>query len=61
MIRWATVHGADLLGHADDLGVIEPGRLADVIVVDGDPLADITVLGEQANIKAVYKNGKLAG
>ncbi len=61
VIRWATVHGADLLGHADDLGVIEPGRLADVIVVDGDPLADITVLGEPANIKAVYKNGKLAG
>jgi imidazolonepropionase-like amidohydrolase len=61
VIRWATVHGADLLGKADDLGVIEPGRLADVIVVDGDPLADITVLGEPANIKAVYKGGTLTG
>ena len=61
MIRWATVHGADLLGQADDLGVIEPGRLADLVVVDGDPLADISVLGEPANIKAVYKDGKLTG
>lgn len=61
VLRWATVHGADLLGRADDLGVIEPGRLADVIVVDGDPLADITVLGEPSNVKAVYKGGTLAG
>jgi imidazolonepropionase-like amidohydrolase len=61
VIRWATVHGADLLGRPGDLGVIEPGRLADVIVVDGDPLADITVLGEPSNVKAVYKGGTLAG
>jgi imidazolonepropionase-like amidohydrolase len=35
--------------------------LADVIVVDGDPLADITVLGEPSNVQAVYKGGKLTG
>ncbi len=61
VIRWATVHGADLLGQADELGIVEPGRLADLVVVDGDPLADISVLGEPANIKAVYKDGKLTG
>jgi imidazolonepropionase-like amidohydrolase len=57
VIRWATVNGAALLGLGDDLGTIAPGKLADVIVVDGDPLADITVLGDPANILAVYKGG----
>jgi imidazolonepropionase-like amidohydrolase len=40
-IRTATVHAADLLGK-DDRGVIAAGRLADLVAVPGDPLADIT-------------------
>jgi imidazolonepropionase-like amidohydrolase len=40
-LRSATVHAADLLGR-DDRGVIAPGRLADLVAVPGDPLADIT-------------------
>jgi imidazolonepropionase-like amidohydrolase len=57
VIRWATVHGAGLLGRQGDLGTIEPGRLADLIVVNGDPLTDITVLGDPSNVLAVYKGG----
>ncbi|MGE3274641.1 MAG: amidohydrolase family protein [Vicinamibacterales bacterium] len=37
----ATVNGARLLGHASDLGRLAPGYLADIVAVDGDPLADI--------------------
>ena len=42
-IRTATLNAADLLG-VDDRGTIEPGKLADMIAVDGDPLADVTTL-----------------
>jgi imidazolonepropionase-like amidohydrolase len=43
-IEAATVAGADLLGLADEIGTIEAGKRADIIAVDGDPLADVTTL-----------------
>jgi imidazolonepropionase-like amidohydrolase len=43
-IRTATVGGAELLGVSHILGSIEKGKLADIIAVDGDPLADINVM-----------------
>jgi imidazolonepropionase-like amidohydrolase len=42
-IRAATISAADLIG-ADDVGVAEPGRYADLIAVRGDPLSDVTAL-----------------
>lgn len=42
-IRTATLNAADLLG-VDDRGTVEPGKLADLIAVDGDPLEDVTTL-----------------
>ena len=59
VIRWATGNGAELMGLGDDLGRIEAGRLADVVVVDGDPLQDITCLAEAGNVLAVLKGGKV--
>ena len=47
---------AELMGHADELGTIEPGKRADVVVVDGDPL-ELATLRER--IVAVYKDGEL--
>jgi imidazolonepropionase-like amidohydrolase len=54
MVRWgltpiqaiqaATVNAADLLGWADRVGAVEPGKFADLIAVAGDPLQDVTVL-----------------
>ena len=39
----ATKVGAEFLGRSDDLGSLEPGKLADLVVVDGNPLRDISV------------------
>ena len=43
-LKAATVNAADLLGLANEVGTIEPGKSADIIAVTGDPLADVTVL-----------------
>ena len=42
-LRAATLSGAEYIGMGADLGSIEPGKLADLVVVDGNPLADIRV------------------
>jgi imidazolonepropionase-like amidohydrolase len=55
VIRWATRHGGEAMGL--DVGMIEPGKLADLIVVDGDPIADIGVLGDPSRLLAVFKGG----
>jgi imidazolonepropionase-like amidohydrolase len=58
VLRWATRHGAELLGKPDELGVIAPGALADLVVVDGDPESDISVLERPwETIPAVIKDG----
>ena len=53
-IRAATISAADLIGWADDVGAVESGRFADLIAVQGDPIADITVL---QHVKFVMKGG----
>jgi hypothetical protein len=52
----ATIHGAEAIGYAQDLGSLEPGKLADLVVLSKDPLADIH--NTQA-IRYVMKNGEL--
>lgn len=42
-----------------DVGTIEPGKTADLIIVDGDPLADITVLQDKERIHTVIKEGRV--
>src|SRR6266705_4115230 len=43
-IRTATINAADLLGWKDRVGTLEPGRCADIVVVEGDPTKDVTIL-----------------
>ena len=56
-IRGATLYSAELLGIADDTGVIEPGKEADLIVVVEDPLENIAAIQD---VVAVVSNGRLA-
>jgi Tol biopolymer transport system component len=54
ILRTATAGGAIALGLSLDLGTVEPGRIADLIVVDGNPLNDLSDL---SRIVAVVKDG----
>ncbi len=56
-IRGATLYSAELLGIAEDTGVIEPGKEADLIVVVEDPLEHIAAIQD---VVAVVSNGRLA-
>ena len=57
VLRWATRNGAELMGRANELGTVEKGKLADLLVVDGDPSVDIGVLRDRDNLKAILKGG----
>jgi imidazolonepropionase-like amidohydrolase len=56
-IRSATVVAAECLGWADRVGTLAPGRLADLVAVEGDPLADVTTLERPV---VVLKGGRVA-
>ena len=56
----ATGSAADLIGDTADIGSIRPGRYADIIAVEGDPLADVTLLERVPFVMkggVVYKTG----
>ena len=54
-IRAATMEAANLMGWQDSIGSIESGKFADLVAVEGDPLADVAVL---QHVVFVMKNGK---
>ena len=56
VLQAATRNAAEHLGLAKDLGTLEPGKLADLIIVDGDPLEDISSLH---NVKIVVQSGRV--
>jgi imidazolonepropionase-like amidohydrolase len=55
----ATSSGAEALGLAADVGTVEEGKLADLLVVDGDPLAEPACLTDAARVWLVLRLGKL--
>ena len=58
-LKSATMIGAKVLGLESELGTIEEGKLADMIVVEGNPLEDIGILLELEAINLVMQGGKL--
>ncbi len=58
ILRQATSNNAELLQMEGRIGRVAPGFEADLIVVDGNPLADVTVLGDAANIPAIMQAGR---
>jgi len=59
VITCATKNGAHLIKKDDQLGTLEEGKLADVIVVKGNPAADIGVLCNADNVKLVVQDGRV--
>jgi imidazolonepropionase-like amidohydrolase len=54
----ATKTNAELFGMHDDLGTVEQGKFADLLVVEGNPLEDIAILQNRQNLKLIMKEGK---
>lgn len=57
VLRSATLVNAELLGQSGRLGELIPGAQADLLILEGDPLADIGILGDPARLRLVMKAG----
>jgi imidazolonepropionase-like amidohydrolase len=60
-LQAGTVNAADLMGWTDQVGSIEPGKFADIVAVNGDPMADISILEHVDFVMkggVVYKGGQ---
>ena len=53
----ATRFGGEIMGMGDRLGQVKPGYLADLLLVDGDPLEDVAILQQRDRFKAIMKGG----
>ena len=59
-IRSCTVYGGQIMMRGHELGAIKDGYLADLLLIDGDPLANLSILREPKRILAVMKDGVFA-
>jgi imidazolonepropionase-like amidohydrolase len=57
-IKAGTMYGGQIMGMGHELGVIREGWLADVLLVDGDPLKDIRILQDRDRLLAIMKDGR---
>jgi imidazolonepropionase-like amidohydrolase len=57
VIKCATKTGAEIMGRGDEFGTVEAGKLADLLVVDGDVVADISILEDRSRFVAVMQGG----
>ena len=56
-IKCATKTGAEIMGRGDDFGTVEAGKFADLLIVDGDVAADISILEDRSRFIAVMQGG----
>jgi imidazolonepropionase-like amidohydrolase len=54
-----TKMGAQCMGLADEVGILSEGMLADLLVIDGDPLQDVTILQDRTHLRLIIKDGAL--
>jgi imidazolonepropionase-like amidohydrolase len=59
VLTCATRNGAKILGRENELGTLQAGKLADVLVVSGNLMKDISLLENRSNIRAVFQGGVL--
>lgn len=57
-LRAGTKLGGEIMGMGNELGLIKPGYLADILLVEGDPLKDIKLFQDRDKLLAVMKDGK---
>ena len=57
-LRGATMLGGQLMDMGDELGLLAPGYLADVLVVRGDPTSDVQILQDPANLAYIVQAGQ---
>jgi imidazolonepropionase-like amidohydrolase len=55
----ATKLGGELMGRGHELGLVAPGYLADLLLVDGDPTQDVSILQNRAKLLMIMKGGKM--
>ena len=58
VLHAATKLGGEIMGMKSELGQIQPGFLADLLLVNGDPCADVALLQNKANLHAIMKDGR---
>jgi imidazolonepropionase-like amidohydrolase len=56
-ITCATKTGAEIMGRSDEFGTVQVGKLADLLIVDGDVIADISILQDRSRFIAVMQAG----
>ena len=54
----ATKLGGEIMGMENELGLIKPGYLADLLLVSGDPTQNVAALQDKDNLRAIMKDGK---
>ena len=57
-IQAATKYGGEIMNMGDELGMIKEGYLADLLLVDGDPISDVRILQDKNRLLAIMKDGK---
>ena len=58
-LRAATMYGGQLMGRGGDLGLIRENYLADLLLIEGDPTSDVTILQNKDCLKMIMKGGEL--
>jgi imidazolonepropionase-like amidohydrolase len=59
VITCATRTGAEIMGRSDEFGTLQKGKLADLLVVDGDVIGDISILEDRSRFLAVMQGGEV--